>query len=172
MSIRPFNGVTPTVPASAYVDASAQVLGDVVLGEGASVWFNAVLRGDVGPIRIGARSNIQDLCVVHCARGKHFATIGEDVTVGHSVTLHGCTVRDRVLVGMGATILDGAEIGEDSIVAAGSLVTPGSTFPPGSMILGSPAKVKRALTSDEVAFIAQSAKNYVGYSDDHRRNAG
>ena len=170
--IRPFKGVTPTVPASAYVDASAQVIGDVVLGEGASIWFNAVVRGDVGPIRIGARSNIQDLCVVHCTRGKFFATIGDDVTVGHSVTLHGCTVKDRVLVGMGSTIMDGSEIGEDSIVAAGTLVTPGSKFPPNSMILGSPAKVKRSLTSDEVAFVAQSAKNYLAYSDEHRRNAG
>jgi gamma-carbonic anhydrase len=168
--IRPFKGVTPTVPASAYVEESAQIVGDVVLGEGASVWFNAVLRGDVGPIRIGDRTNIQDVCVVHCTRGKHFTTLGNDITVGHSVTLHGCTVKDRVLVGMGSTIMDASVIEEDSIVGAGALVTPGSTFPPRSLITGSPAKVKRTLTDDEVAFIRQSAQNYLGYAREHRED--
>ncbi len=170
--IRAFKGLRPAVPESAYVERSAQVVGDVVLGEGASVWFNAVIRGDVGPIRIGARTNIQDLCVVHCTRGKHFATIGDDVTVGHSVTLHGCTIRDRVLVGMGATVMDGAVVAEDSFVGAGALVTPGSTFPPRSLILGSPAKVARPLKDEEVQFIRQSAQNYVGYTAEHRAHLG
>jgi carbonic anhydrase/acetyltransferase-like protein (isoleucine patch superfamily) len=175
--IRPFAGKAPQVPASAFVEASAQVVGDVALGEGASVWFNSVLRGDVGSIRIGARSNVQDLCVVHCSRGAddgtghRDTTIGEDVTVGHSVTLHGCEVRDRVLVGMGATIMDGAVIEGDSMVAAGALVTPGKTFPPRTLISGAPAKAARPLTDAEVAFIAQSARNYVGYAAQHRAEA-
>ena len=174
--IRAFKGVSPRIDPSAFVDESAQVLGDVELGPGASIWLNTVIRADVGPIRIGARTNIQDLCVVHCTRGSpepgarppHHATVGEDVTVGHSVTLHGCTIRDRVLIGMGAIVLDGAVIAEDSMVAAGSLVPPGATFPPRSLILGSPAKVKRPLTDEEVAFIRQSALNYIGYAADHR----
>jgi gamma-carbonic anhydrase len=169
--IRPFRGKAPRVPASAFVEQSAQVVGDVELGEGSSIWFNTVVRGDVGPIRVGARTNIQDLCVVHCTRGRHDVTIGEEVTVGHSVTLHGCVVKDRVLVGMGATVMDGAVIAEDSIVGAGALVTPGSTFPPRSMIIGSPARAKRSLTEAEIAFIKQSAVNYVGYAADHRQNA-
>jgi carbonic anhydrase/acetyltransferase-like protein (isoleucine patch superfamily) len=166
--IRPFKGLRPTVPDSAFVDESAQVIGEVTLGDGASVWMNAVIRGDVGPIRIGARSNIQDLSVIHCTRGKHHTTIGEDVTVGHSVTLHGCTIKDRVLVGMGATVLDGSVVEEDSMIAAGSLVTPGSTFPARSLILGSPARAKRVLTDDEVMIIAQSARNYLAYAREHR----
>lgn len=175
--IRPFQGRAPVVPASAFVEASAQVVGDVALGEEASVWFNTVVRGDVAPIRIGARSNVQDLCVVHCTRGgpdgagRHATTIGDDVTVGHSVTLHGCTVKDRVLVGMAATVMDGAIVAEDSIVGAGALVTPGAVFPPRSLITGAPAKVKRALTDDEVAFVRRSAQNYVGYAADHRGQA-
>jgi carbonic anhydrase/acetyltransferase-like protein (isoleucine patch superfamily) len=169
--IRPFKGVAPVVPASAFVEASAQVVGDVVLGEGASVWFNAVLRGDTGPIRVGARSNIQDCSVVHGTKGAHFATIGADVTVGHSVTLHGCTIGDRVLVGMGSTVMDGAVIGEDSLVAAGSLVTPGSRFPARSLVMGSPARVKRPIAVEEIALIRRSAENYLGYIEEHRSGA-
>lgn len=157
------------MPASAFVEESAQVIGDVVLGEQASVWFNAVIRGDVGPIRIGARTNIQDCCVIHCTKGKFFTTVGDDVTVGHSVTLHGCTVRDRVLVGMGSTIMDGAVIAEDTIVGAGSLVTPGSTFPPGHLVIGSPARARRELTAEERALLERSAANYVEYAQEHRR---
>jgi len=168
--IRSFKGQAPRVAATAYVDVSAQVIGDVELGADASVWMNAVVRGDVGPIRIGARTSVQDLTVVHCTRGKHFATLGADVTVGHSVTLHGCTVRDRVLVGMAATIMDGAVIEEDSIVGAGALVTPGATFPPRSLIVGAPARVKRPLTDEEVASILQSARNYVEYTREHRED--
>ncbi len=169
--IRKFRGIAPTVPASAFVEESAQVIGDVVLGEHASVWFNAVIRGDVGPIRIGARSNVQDCCVVHCTRGKHHTTVGEDVTVGHSVTLHGCTIGDRVLVGMGSTILDGTEIASDSIVAAGSLVAPGSRFPPRSLIMGAPARVRRALTDAEVEELRRAAEHYIEYAKEHRGDA-
>jgi len=167
--IRQFQGKTPHVPGSAFVEASAQVIGDVTLGEGASVWFNAVLRGDVGPIKVGARSNIQDLAMVHGTfdRGT-FAVIGEDVTVGHSAILHGCTIEDRVLIGMGAIVLDASVIGHDSIVGAGALVTAGQVFPPRSMILGSPAKVKRPLTDAEVASILHAAENYIRYTAQHR----
>jgi carbonic anhydrase/acetyltransferase-like protein (isoleucine patch superfamily) len=167
--IRPHRGKTPAVPKSAYVEPSAQVIGDVVLGEEASVWCNAVLRGDVGPIRVGARTNLQDLVMVHGTREKGtFATLGDDVTVGHSAIIHGATVRDRVLVGMGAIILDGAVIAEDSMVGAGALVTMGSSFPPRSMILGSPARVVRPLRDDEVAWILHAARNYIEYSAEHR----
>jgi carbonic anhydrase/acetyltransferase-like protein (isoleucine patch superfamily) len=166
--IRPFKGIVPAVPPSAFVEESAQVIGDVVLGERASVWFNAVLRGDVGPIRIGARSNIQDCCVVHCTKGKFFTTVGEEVTVGHSAVLHGCTIGDRVLVGMGATIMDGAVIASETIVGAGSLVTPGSIFPPRSLVVGAPARVRRALTEEELDLLRRSAENYLAYAEEHR----
>ncbi len=162
--IRPFRGHTPTVPSSCFVDASAQILGDVVLGEGSSVWMNSVLRGDVQPIRIGARTNIQDLSLVH-VQSRGFATnVGEDVTVGHHVVLHGCTVGNRVLVGMGAVILDGVQVGDDCMIAAGTLLTPGTVIPPGQLVLGSPGRVKRPLTEAERAFLLESAQAYAGYA--------
>jgi carbonic anhydrase/acetyltransferase-like protein (isoleucine patch superfamily) len=170
--IRRFGRLVPRVPASAFVEESAQVIGEVTLGEHASVWFNAVIRGDVGPIRVGARSNIQDCCVVHCTRGRFFTTIGEDVTVGHSATLHGCTIGSRVLVGMGSTILDGAVIADDTLVAAGSLVAPGARFPPRSLVMGAPARVKRPLSEEELAMIRRSAENYLEYVREHRAAAG
>lgn len=172
MAIRSFRGHTPTIPGSCFVDASAQVIGDVVLGEDASVWFNCVLRGDVNPIRIGARTNIQDLSLIHVLSHKFGTTIGDDVTVGHHVVLHGCTVGNRVLVGMGAILLDGVEVGDDCIIAAGALLTPGTKIPPGSLVLGSPAKVKRPLTDEERANLVASAANYVKYAHEHRSAAG
>lgn len=172
MSLRSFRGKAPSVPASAFVDASAQVIGEVSLGEDASVWFNCVLRGDVNPIRIGARTNIQDLSLIHVLSNKFGTTVGEDVTVGHHVVLHGCTVGNRVLVGMGAILLDGVEVGDDCIIAAGALLTPGTKIPPGSLVLGSPAKVKRPLTDGERTHLVESARNYVGYAREHKAAAG
>lgn len=164
MSVRSFRGKTPQIPASCFIEESAQIIGDVELGEDASVWFNSVVRGDVNPIRIGARTNIQDLSMVHVLSQKFGTTIGDDVTVGHHVVLHGCTVGSRVLIGMGAILMDGVEVGDDCIIAAGALLTPGTKIPSGSLAVGSPARVKRPLNDDERAFLVQSAKNYVGYA--------
>ena len=166
--IRPFRGVRPTIAATAYVDESAQVIGDVVIGDESSVWMNAVVRGDVNTIRIGRRTNIQDGTIVHVMREpSHPTVVGDEVTVGHGVILHGCTVADRCLIGMGAVLLNGSSVGADSIVAAGTLLTEGVVVPPRSLVMGSPGKVRRALTDDEVAFIRDSAANYVGYRLDY-----
>jgi carbonic anhydrase/acetyltransferase-like protein (isoleucine patch superfamily) len=162
--IRTFQGIRPTIPRSCFVEESAVVIGDVVMGEECSVWFHAVIRGDVNYIRIGHRTNVQDLCMLHVTHDTHPLIIGNDVTIGHHVVLHGCTIKDRVLVGMGSIIMDGAVIGEDSIVGAGALLTEGTVVPPKSLILGSPARVRRPVTDKEVAWIAQSAVNYVRYS--------
>lgn len=164
MSVRSFRGKSPRIPASCFIEESAQIIGDVELGEDASVWFNSVVRGDVNPIRIGARTNIQDLSMVHVLSQKFGTTIGDDVTVGHHVVLHGCTVGSRVLIGMGAILMDGVEVGDDCIIAAGALLTPGTKIPSGSLAVGSPARVRRPLNDDERAFLVQSAKNYVGYA--------
>jgi carbonic anhydrase/acetyltransferase-like protein (isoleucine patch superfamily) len=157
----------PRLHETVFVEQSAQVIGDVEIGKDSSIWFNSVVRGDVNYIRIGERTNVQDSCVLHVTRDTHPLIIGSDVTIGHSVTLHGCTVKDRCLIGMGAKLLDGAEIGEDSIVGAGCVVTEGTKVPPRSLILGVPGKVKRPLTDQEVAGISQSAKNYIGYTKDY-----
>ena len=142
---------------------SAQVIGDVVIGAESSVWMNAVVRGDVHYIRIGARSNVQDGTIIHVMHDTHPTIVGNDVTLGHGVIAHGCTIHDRVLIGMGAVLLNGAEIGEDSIVAAGSLVTEGARVPPRSLVMGSPARVKRTLDDGQVASILEYASNYVRY---------
>ena len=165
--IRPYKGVVPTVAPDAFVDPSAQVIGDVVLGEASSLWMNVVVRGDVNYIRVGARTNIQDGTIVHVMRDTHPTVIGEDVTIGHSATIHGCTIEDRVLVGMGAIVLNGARIGSDSIVAAGALVVEGAQVPPGSLVMGSPAKVRRPLTDEEKASIRDYAARYVKYRLDY-----
>ncbi len=135
-----------------------------MIGAESSVWFGSVIRGDVHFIRIGSRTNIQDLSMLHVTRKTHPLIIGNEVTVGHHVTLHGCTVKDRVLVGMGAVILDGAIIGENSIVGAGALVTQGMETPPGSLVFGNPAKVRRLLSAEEIAFLPESAQNYIDLS--------
>ncbi|MCM3880846.1 MAG: gamma carbonic anhydrase family protein [Vicinamibacterales bacterium] len=165
--LRPFRAIHPKVNPTAYIDESAQVIGDVEIGDESSVWMNVVIRGDVNTIRIGHRTNIQDATVIHVMRGTHPTTIGSDVTVGHAAILHGCTIHDRVLIGMGAMLLNGAEIGEDSIVAAGSLVPEGKRFPPRSMLMGRPAALKRELTDVEVASIRDYAQRYVGYRKDY-----
>jgi carbonic anhydrase/acetyltransferase-like protein (isoleucine patch superfamily) len=161
--IRPFRGVHPQIPASAYVDMSAQVIGDVHIGEQSSVWCNAVLRGDMFYIRIGNRTNIQDNCVVHTRTGSHPTVIEDEVTVGHSVTLHGCYVERGALIGIGSIVLDDARVGAQSLVAAGSLISPGTIIPPRSLVMGIPARVKRPLTDEEVIGLDAFWKNYVDY---------
>lgn len=162
--VRAFQGVLPTIPKSCFIEETAVVIGDVVMGEDCSVWFHAVIRGDVNYIRIGNRTNVQDLSMLHVTHDTHPLVIGSEVTIGHHVVLHGCTIQDRVLVGMGAIVMDGAVIGEGSIVGAGALVTEGTIVPPKSLILGSPAKVKRPVTDKELAWIKESADNYVRYA--------
>lgn len=166
--IRPFHSILPRIDPTAFVDASAQIIGDVEIGAESSVWMNVVVRGDVNWIRIGRRTNIQDGSIVHVMRGSHPTTLGDEVTVGHGVILHGCTVRDRCLIGMGAIVLNGAEVGESCIVAAGSLLPEGMRVPPRSLVVGHPGKVRRPLTDEEVASIAGYAERYIGYARDYR----
>jgi len=166
--IRPFKTHVPVVDPTAYVDVSAQVIGDVEIGAESSIWMNVVIRGDVNRIRIGRRSNVQDLTMVHVMRDTHPTTIGDDVTIGHSAVIHGTTIEDRVLVGMAAVLLNGVHIGHDSVIAAGSLLTEGTRIPPRSLVMGRPGKVKRELTDEEVAEIRWYADNYVGYRLDYQ----
>ncbi len=162
--IRPFRGVHPQIPESAYVDQSAQIIGDVHLGEQCSVWCNAVLRGDMYYIRIGDRSNVQDNCVIHTRTGEKPTILEEEVTVGHSVTLHGCYIEKGALIGIGSIVLDDARVGEKSLVAAGSLISPGTIIPPRSLVMGMPARVKRPLTDEEVESLNGFWMNYVKYT--------
>jgi carbonic anhydrase/acetyltransferase-like protein (isoleucine patch superfamily) len=170
--IRPYKGVLPTIPESCYVDQSAQVIGDVVLGEDASIWMNTTIRGDVHMIRIGHRSNIQDNSVLHGMLGKWPVIVGDDVTVGHTVTLHGCVVEDRCLIGMGVIVLNGARIGHDSILAAGTLIPEGVVVEPGSLWMGSPGKFRRYLTEEEKASILTYRTNYLGYKAQYLKEMG
>ena len=165
-----FQNTAPKISKSVFVAPSADIIGDVVIGNNSSIWFGAVIRGDVNFIRIGKNTSIQDLSMVHVThytkddKSDGFPTIiGDNVTVGHCVTLHGCTIEDACLIGMSSTILDGAIIGKESIVAAGSLVTKNKVFPPRSMIMGNPAKLVRELRDEEVASLYQSAENYVRF---------
>jgi carbonic anhydrase/acetyltransferase-like protein (isoleucine patch superfamily) len=167
--IRPYKGVLPTIPESCYVDASAQVIGDVVLGENASIWMNSTVRGDVHMIRIGRNSNIQDNSVLHGMLGKWPVIVGDDVTVGHTVTLHGCVVEDRC---MGVIVLNGARIGHDSILAAGTLIPEGVVVEPGSLWMGSPGKFRRYLTEEEKASILTYRTNYLGYKEQYLKEMG
>jgi carbonic anhydrase/acetyltransferase-like protein (isoleucine patch superfamily) len=159
--LRPFRGVVPTVDLTAYVDLSAQVIGDVHIGAESSIWMNVVIRGDVHRIRIGSRTNVQDGTVVHVQGGTHPTTIGDEVTIGHGAIVHGCTIEDRCLIGMGAILLNGVKVGSDSIVAAGSLVPEGFVVPPRSLVMGNPAKLRRELTDADAAAIRVYAANYV-----------
>jgi carbonic anhydrase/acetyltransferase-like protein (isoleucine patch superfamily) len=165
--IRSYKGITPTIPSSCYVDESAQIIGDVVLGEHASVWMNAVLRGDVHSIRVGAYSNIQDCSVLHGMKEQYGVFVGEYVTVGHSVTLHGCAVGDRCLIGMGSVILNGAWIGAGSIIAAGTLIPEKTVVEAGSLWMGSPGQFRRKLVEKDSESIMRYAKNYLGYKDEY-----
>jgi carbonic anhydrase/acetyltransferase-like protein (isoleucine patch superfamily) len=166
--IMAFDGQVPQIDPTAWVQSSAQVIGDVAIGAQSSVWFNVVIRGDVYPIRIGARTNIQDNSTVHVTGGQWPTTIGDEVTVGHGVILHGCRIADRCLIGIGAIILDGVEIESDCLIAAGSLVTPGTRIPSGHLAKGSPAKVARPLRPEELAHLKQSAANYVQHAESYR----
>jgi carbonic anhydrase/acetyltransferase-like protein (isoleucine patch superfamily) len=165
--LRTHRGRTPRVHPTAYIDISAQVIGDVEIGEESSVWMAVVIRGDVNRICIGRRSNVQDGTVVHVMKDTHATTIGDDVTIGHAAVIHGCTVEDRCLIGMGTILLNGARIGAGSIVAAGTLVVEGMEVPPRSLVMGSPGKVKRTLSDAEVAGIQVYADRYVAYRLDY-----
>jgi carbonic anhydrase/acetyltransferase-like protein (isoleucine patch superfamily) len=167
--IRSIKGFTPVIPATCYVDDSAQIIGDVVLGEHASVWMNAVVRGDVYAIRIGAHSNVQDCSVLHGMKGQYGVFLGEYVTVGHSVTLHGCEIGDRCLIGMGSIILNGAKIGAGSIIAAGTLVPERAVVESGSLWMGSPGKLFRKLGEKDQESIMRYANNYLGYKEEYLR---
>jgi carbonic anhydrase/acetyltransferase-like protein (isoleucine patch superfamily) len=167
MALRPYRGKLPVVHPNAFIVETAQVIGDVVIGAESSVWMQVVIRGDVNYIRIGDRTNVQDGTVVHVQHDTHPTVVGNDVTIGHGAVVHGCTIHDRVLVGMGAILLNGVEIGEDSIVAAGTLVTERTVIPPRSMVMGSPGRVRRPLTGAEVAMILEFSGNYVGYRLDY-----
>ncbi|MGH9967481.1 MAG: gamma carbonic anhydrase family protein [Pyrinomonadaceae bacterium] len=166
--IRPFRGVQPQIQQSAYVDLSAQVIGDVHIGEESSVWCNAVLRGDMYYIRIGNRTNIQDNSVIHTRTGAHPTILEDQVTVGHSVTLHGCYIERGSLIGIGSIVLDDARVGAQSLVAAGSLISPGTIIPPHSLVMGKPARVKRPLTEEEIAGLDLFWKNYVEFTSKYK----
>ena len=159
--INTFKSIEPKIHQSVFVAENAIIIGDVEIGEDASVWFGSVLRGDVSYIRIGARTNIQDMTMIHVSSNFGPTIIEEEVTVGHRVTLHGCHVERGCLIGMGAIIMDEAQIGQQSIIGAGSLVSPGTIIPPRVLALGSPARVKRDLTADEIAYLDKSWRNYV-----------
>jgi carbonic anhydrase/acetyltransferase-like protein (isoleucine patch superfamily) len=161
-------GLLPRMDPSAFIEESASIIGDVVIGSESSVWFHVVIRGDVNFIRIGNRTNIQDGSVIHVTRETHPTILGDEITVGHNATLHGCIIGARCLVGIGAVVLDGAEIGEGAMVAAGSVVSPGTIVPPGTLVMGTPARVKRSLTEVEIKNLKQSADNYVGYMREYR----
>lgn len=168
--ILPHHGKSPQIHSSTFIAPSADVIGEVEIGKESSLWFQVVVRGDVNWIRIGERTNIQDHSMLHVTRQTCPLQVGDDVTVGHRVLLHGCTIGNRVLVGMGAIVMDQAVIGDDSIVGAGALVTQGKTFPPGSLIVGSPAKLVRPLNDKERAFLKKSAQNYVDDSREYIKN--
>lgn len=165
-----FEGKKPKQGERVFIAPTACVIGDVVLGDDSSVWYHTVLRGDIFPIRIGVRTNIQDLCVGHVTGGEHALTLGDEVTVGHRVILHGCTIKDRSLIGMGAVVMDAAEVGEEAMVGAGAIVIPKTKIPPRTLALGAPAKVKRDLTSEEIQFLKLSALHYVELAKRHRQS--
>ena len=161
-------GIAPQLDESVFLAPGACVIGDVQIGEKSSLWFNVIVRGDVNYIRIGSRTNIQDGTVVHVTRDTHPTVLGDDVTVGHSVTLHGCTVQDGSLIGIGAIVLDGAVIGASSLVAAGSVVSPNTQIPPRSLVMGSPGRVKRTLTDEECRNMHSISEGYIQYQEDYR----
>lgn len=171
--IRSFQGMQPKIDSSAFIAETAVVIGDVTMGAESSIWYNVVARGDVNFIRIGARSNIQDLSMLHVTHKKHAddpgapLIIGDDVTVGHSVTLHGCTIENGAFIGMQAMVMDKAVVGEGALVGARALVTEGTVIPPHTLWVGAPARYKRDLTADEIAWLQRSAGNYVRYSREY-----
>jgi carbonic anhydrase/acetyltransferase-like protein (isoleucine patch superfamily) len=163
-----FSGSTPRIEPSAYIQSTARIIGDVTIGAQSSVWFNAVVRGDVRHVRIGSRTNVQDNATIHVSSQRWGTVLGDDVTIGHAVVLHGCTIGNRCLIGIGAIVLDGCEIADDCMIGAGALVTPRSKFPAGSLVLGSPAKVVRPLRDEEFVELQRSAASYVEYAEHYR----
>ncbi|MBM4374662.1 MAG: gamma carbonic anhydrase family protein [Deltaproteobacteria bacterium] len=170
-SVISFEGKSPVLGAGSYVAPNATLIGDVAIGDESSVWFGCVLRGDVGWIRVGKRTNIQDLTVVHVTGGNLNTTIGDEVTIGHRAVVHGCTVEDGCLIGMGSVILDGAVIGEGSVVGAGAVVTPGTIVPPRSMVLGTPAKIVRPLRDHELFLGRAGAAAYLQMAQSYLRGS-
>lgn len=163
--IHSYQGRVPQIAATAFVESSAQVIGDVVIGEHSSIWFNTVVRGDVHFIRIGSRTNIQDGCVLHVYKDLHPLLVGDGVTVGHGAVLHGCTVESRCLIGMGAILLNGVKVGSGSIIASGAVVPEGTQIPPRSLFVGVPAKFLRSLTEKDLETIDGYAARYVNYKE-------
>ena len=170
--IRPFRGTHPQIHPTAYIEESAQIIGDVSVGEDSSIWFNATVRGDVHFIRIGKRTNIQDGTVIHVSNGTHETVLEDEVTVGHNVTLHGCHIERGCLIGIGSIVMDGCRVGEKSLVAAGALLSPRMVVPPRSLVMGVPARVKRQLTDAEVADLDRFWQNYVEYTRAYREEYG
>ena len=166
--IRPYQDRQPAVHPSVYIDESAQIIGDVEIGEHASVWCHAVVRGDVNYIRIGERTNVQDAAVLHVTYQTHPLILGNGITVGHGAVLHGCTIKDRCLIGMGAVVLDGAVIGEETIVGAGALVAEGKEIPPRSLVVGLPARVIRNITDDELKVVLDGMERYVRQAQEYK----
>ena len=170
--LRSYKGISPQIASSCYIDHSAQIIGDVVIGENSSVWMNAVVRGDVNSIRIGANSNVQDCSVLHGMLGEYKVIVGDWVTVGHSVTLHGCTIGDCCLIGMGSVILNGALVGEGSIIGAGTVIPEGTVVEPRSLWMGVPGKMKKTLDAAARETILRYARNYLGYREQYMKEMG
>jgi len=172
--VRPFKGILPTIDPEAFIAETAVIIGDVEIGPGSGIWYNTVIRGDVNFIRIGSGTNIQDLCMLHVTHRKDAddagapLVIGDNVTIAHSVTLHGCTIENGAFVGMQAVVMDRAVVGEEALVGARALVTEGTVIPPRTLWLGAPARYKRDLTQEELERIRRSALNYIRYAADYR----
>lgn len=170
--IHPYRGIVPTIDPTVFLVPSAEIIGDVVIGKHSSVWYNAVVRGDVNYIRIGERTNIQDGCILHVRHETYPCIVGSGITVGHGAILHACTIEDNSLIGMGAIVLDNATIRPFTLVAAGAVVREGASFPPGVLVAGVPARVVRLITEQERSMILDSAENYLGYVRNFRGEEG
>ena len=162
---------SPKIAEGVFLAPGCHIIGDVEIGEESSIWFNTVVRGDVFPIRIGKRTNIQDNSVLHVTSGTHATHVGDEVTAGHRVIIHGCTIHDRALIGMGSVIMDGAVIGEEAIIGAGSLITPGTEIPPRVLAVGSPCRVKRELRPEEIQFLEGSALHYAEMASNYLKDS-
>ncbi len=165
MSLHEYNGITPKLGARVFIAEGAHVIGDVEIGDDSSIWFNTIVRGDVNHIRIGHHTNIQDASICHVQRNLYPCIVGDHVTVGHGVILHGCQVESHCLIGMRSTLLNNVHVGSESIIAAGALITEGTVIPPRSMVMGMPGKVRREVTEEEIARIHGSAKHYSNFKD-------
>ncbi|HSK72243.1 MAG TPA: gamma carbonic anhydrase family protein [Pyrinomonadaceae bacterium] len=168
--IREFQKIAPKIHETAFIAETAIVIGDVEIGENSSVWYGSILRGDVNYIRVGARTNIQDACILHVSAKTHPTVLEDEVTLGHRVTLHGCYVETGCLIGIGAIVMDGARVGRNSLIGAGSLVTPNTQIPPRSLVLGAPARVKRELSDEEIKDLSKFWQNYVSYSQIYKND--